>query len=231
MHNTRLLVVTAIALALTACATSQVTRSAFSKPRTLALVTVSASVSGLATSEAEDKGIAKGLVRVTMNEIGRSPHIRLAPEAKVLSSKAYKALKDKGPPMMSVLAPGYKRVDVDEEKANIRALAKEINVDGVLIVMGAFGKKASGIGIGGLLNAPIPITAGKAYASATYVVVAYDANGNVIWQDQAERSSENGIVTVMGVGRYNSLIPELTDLAKSASRDLVAKLRTQIASR
>lgn len=220
-----------LVLALAACASSQLNSSAFARPRTLALVSVSATVSGLATSEAEDKALAKEMARVTMNEIGRSRHIRLVPERAVLSSKAYKAMADKGPMMLSVLAPGYKRFTVDDEKANVRALAKELKVDGVLFVYGSFGKKSSGFGIGGLFNAPIPITAGKARAFVLYGVDAYDSNGEVLWRDRVEQTSADGIVTVMGVGQYKRLIPQLTDLMKLASRELVAKLATQVASR
>mgnify|MGYP001598217118 FL=1 len=220
-----------LTLVLAACASSQVNSSAFSKPRTLALVSVSATVTGLATGVAQDREIAADLARVSFNEIGHSRYIRLVPEGAVLRSKAYKAIKDEGPTFMGVVAPGYKRFSIDDEKARLQTLAKELKVDGFVFVQGAYGKKDSGVGIGGLFNAPIPITAGRSKPYALFAVVAYDVNGNVLWQDQLEKMSDEGITTVMGVGAYKSLIPKFTDLMKAASRELVAKLETQVAAK
>jgi hypothetical protein len=220
-----------LSLLLAACATSQVNSSAFSKPRTLALVSVSATVTGLATGQAQDREIAADLTRVSLNEIGRSRYIRLVPERAVLQSKTYKAIKDEGPTFMGVIAPGYKRFTFEDEKARIQALAKELKVDGFVFVQGAYGKKDSGVGIGGLLSIPIPITAGRSKPYALFAVVAYDVNGNVLWQDQLEKTGDKGITTVMGVGSYKSLIPQFTDLMKAASRELVAKLETQVAAK
>lgn len=220
-----------LTLVLAACATSQVNSSAFSKPRTLALVSVSATVSGLATGAAQDREIAADLARVSLNEIGHSRHIRLASETAVLRSKAYKAIKDEGPTFMGVVAPGYKRFTVEDEKAHLQTLAKELRVDGFLFVQGGFTKKDSGIGIGGLGGIPIPLTAGRSHPHAFYSVVAYDVNGDVLWQDQIEKTSDEAITTVMGVGAYKSLIPKFTDLMKVASRELLSKLDTQVAAK
>lgn len=225
------IVAAGMALALAACASSQLNTSAFAKPRTLALVSVSATVSGLATGAAQDRAIAADLARVSFNEIGHSRHIRLVPEATVLRSRTYKAIKDEGPTFMGVLAPGYKRFTVEDEKVHLQALAKELRVDGFLFVMGGFTKKDSGIGIGGLGGIPIPLTAGRSHPHAFYSVVAYDVNGDVLWQDQVEKTSDEAITTVMGVGAYKSLIPKFTDLMKTASRELVSKLDTQVAAR
>jgi len=220
-----------LTLVLAACASSQVNSSAFSKPRTLALVSVAATVSGLATGAAQDRQIAADLVRVSLNEIGHSRYVRLVPEATVLRSKAYKAIKDEGPTFLGVLAPGYKRFTFEDEKTHLQALAKELKVDGFLFVQGAYGKKDSGVGVGGLFGVPIPITAGRSHPYAVYAVVAYDVKGDVLWQDQIQKTSDEGITTVMGVGAYKSLIPKFTDLMKVASRELVSKLETQVAGK
>lgn len=226
----RIAIVSLIAT-LSGCTTSHLNTAAFAKPRSLALVSVTASVSGLATSTAEDQAIATELARVTFNEVGGSRHIRLVPEKAVLASKSYRALNDKGPGFASVVAPGYKRFDVKDEKAALQALAKELRVDGFMFVHGAYGKKSSGVGIGGIFNAPIPITAGRARAFAHYVIHVYDANGEGLWSDQVEKLSEGAITTVMGVGQYKSLMAQFANLTKAASRELVAKLNTQVAAR
>ena len=231
MRKIAYVVAAGLTLALAACASSQLNSSAFAKPRTLALVSVSATVSGLATGAAQDREIAADLARVSLNEIGHSRYIRLVPEGHVLRSKSYKAIKDIGPTFMGVVAPGYKRFTVEDEKAHLQALAKELKVDGFLFVQGAYSKKDSGVGIGGLFGVPVPITAGRSHPYALYAVVAYDVDGNVLWQDQLEKTSDEGITTVMGVGAYKSLIPKFTDLMKSASRELVSKLETQVAAK
>lgn len=220
-----------LALVLAGCATSSLNSSAFSKPRTLALVSVTAAVSGLATSTAQDQEIAADLARISLNEIGHSRYIRLAPASAVLKSKVYGAMKDKGPAFMGVVAPGYKRFAFEDEKARLQTLAKELRVDGFLFVHGTYGKKESGVGIGGILNVPIPVTAGRVKPFMLYMVEAYDANGEVLWRDQIEKISDDGITTVMGVGAYKSLIPKFTDLAKAASREIVSKFETQVAAR
>lgn len=221
-----------LALALAGCAaSSQLNSSAFSKPRTLALVSVTAAVSGLATSTAQDQEIATDLAHVSFNEIGHSRYIRLASARAVLRSKVYEAMKDKGPTFMGVVAPGYKRFAFEDEKAHLQALAKELRVDGFLFVHGTYGKKESGIGVGGILSVPIPVTAGRVRPFTLYVVEAYDVNGELLWHDQIEKTSDEAITTVMGVGAFKSLIPKFTDLTKAASRELVSKLETQVAAR
>jgi len=221
-----------LALTLAGCATSsQLNSSAFSKLRTLALVSVTATVSGLATSTTQDQAVATDLARVSINEIGHSRYIRLASASAVLNSKAYKTMKDQGPTFMGVVAPGYKRFAFEDEKAHLQAMAKELRVDGFLFIRGAYSKKESGIGVGGLLNVPIPLTAGRVRPFTLYVVEAYDVNGEVLWRDQIEKTSDEAITTVMGVGAYKSLIPQFTDLTKAASHELVSKLETQVAAR
>ena len=231
MRSMAYVVAAGLTLVLAACATSQLNSSAVAKPRTLALVSVSATVSGLATGAAQDREIAADLARVSLNEIGHSRYIRLVPEGAVLRSKSYKAIKDIGPTFMGVVAPGYKRFTVEDEKAHLQALAKELKVDGFLFVQGAYSKKDSGVGIGGLFGVPVPITAGRSHPYALYAVTAYDVKGDVLWQDQLEKTSDEGITTVMGVGAYKSLIPKFTDLMKTASRELLSKLDTQIAAK
>lgn len=223
--------VVAVALAASGCAGLQVDNKAFARPRTLALVTVMGTVSGLATTDAEEKQLLANLVTVSTTEINKSRHVKLAPESAVLSSRAYKSIKDLGPILSTDLAPGYKRFDIDEEKTNLKALARELRVDGFLIVSASYGTKSSGVGIGGILPVPIPVSAGKAYAHVTYIVSAVDVNGNTLWRDQVQLDSEEGVTTVMGVGQYKALYPTLTDLVRAASRQAVGNLNTQLAAR
>jgi len=117
------------------------------------------------------------------------------------------------------------------DKTALQALAKELKVDGFMFVIGSFGKSESGLGIGGIFNAPVPVTVGRARAFGLYMIDSYDVNGDVLWRDKVQKESDEAITTVMNVGRFNSLIPKLIDLAKAGSRELVDKLGTQVASR
>jgi hypothetical protein len=228
MRLTRGVLLIATVFMVVGCATFKVNQAAFAKPRTLALVTVSGAVSGLATSNAEDIELLKQTVVVSFNELNRSRHIKLAREKAVLSSKAYKAIKDNGPAMMTDLAPGYKRFSIEDEKANLLALSKELKVDGFLIVTVAYGRAQSSFGIGGILPVPIPVTAGSARASVVYYLNAFDVNGDELWQDQIKMESEESVTTVMGVGRYGALHSKLIDLGKAASRQAVQNLQERL---
>lgn len=224
-----------IALLLTAslavgCASFRANHEFFARSRPLlAMVTVQAHVSGLATSDTEDKELASQLATVSVKELGKSRRFRLAPENAVLSSRSYKAIANKGPMFMGDLAPGYKGFSVTDERANMRVLAKELKASGFIVVSASYNAKKSGFAIGGLLPVPIPLSAGSVTASVTYVIVVYDVNGEVLWQDTAELDSEDSVGTVMGVGNYKALYPKLTDLAKAASRQVLANLDTNLA--
>ncbi len=219
----------AVSLA-TGCASFRANEEFFARSRPLfAMVTAQAAVSGLATNDREDKELAAQLAAISVRELGKSRRFRLAPESAVLSSRPYNAIKDTGPMFTGDLAPGYKGFSITDEQKNIRALAKELKAKGFLVVSASYNAKKSGLAIGGLLPVPIALSAGSVTASVTYMVVVYDVNGDVLWQDSVEIESDDGVTVVMGVGNYKALHPKLIDLAKAASRQVLANLDTNLA--
>jgi hypothetical protein len=216
---------------LAGCATSKLQTDAFKRPKTLALVSVVGVIEGLATSGAEDDQLMAGLVSVSMNELERSRHLRLIPEASVKGSKGFKAIKDQGPGMFQDVAKGYKRFEPKEETVHLKQLAKEVKADGFVGVMVHYGTAKKGLAIGGLLPVPVPVSVGQVKAKVMYTVYAFDAAGEIFWQDTVELTSEDGVATAMGVGQYKALHPKLVTLTKAACKQVVTKLDEQLAAK
>lgn len=229
MPKLRAVLLVWMALWLAGCAGTQINKAAFAKPKRLAMVNVNVIVTGLGTSRKEDTKIAGDLANITFKELGSSRHVRLVPEKAVLSARAYKAIEDKGPPMLSVMAPGYKYFQPKDEAANLKALAKELKVDGFIFIRSAFGAKNSGMAVSGILPVPVPVSIGKEKAFISYWLHTVDPEGNNLWSDKSEINSPNGIVTVMGVGKFSSLINQFVDLMKEACNQLVATLEKEVA--
>jgi hypothetical protein len=117
----------------------------------------------------------------------KSKHLTVKSEKRVLNSKAYKNLKA-DEPVQKVLfmkvelntAKGYKFIS-DPQK--LSRLAKDLNVDGVIVVGMNFSVSsgiAGGLGIGV-----------KRFKVVTAVsAMAYDSNGKLVWKDAIHKSSE-----------------------------------------
>lgn len=220
-----------LVVALTGCATTSFDKSAFKQPKRLAMVSVVGVVEGLATSDNEDAELLGGVVAASLNELERSPNMKLVPESAVLGSKAYKAIKDEGPGMFQDMARGYKRFDPKRETANLKQLAKELQVDGFVGVMVQYGTAKSGMAVSGFIPSPIPVSVGRVKAKVLYSVYAFDANGNIFWRDMTELTSDDGITTAMGIGQYKALHPKLTTLTRAACRQVVTRLDEKVAAK
>jgi len=218
------LLIVALMMLVTGCAGINVKKEAFAKPRTLAIVTVGGSVHGIFTSGEEDVKILAESVPVCINELAKSRNFKLLPAKSVLTSKAYAAFKNDGPMMLSLLASGYKRFTPEDEKLNLKALAKETHADGFLILNFGYAKSESSLVLMG-----VPL--GSVKPALSYVVMAVNAEGEVIWNDLVTINGEEGIHTVMGIGGYSSLIPKLNALTRTACQQTVKNLADQIAAK
>lgn len=220
------LIVAAIIVFVTGCSgvSVKVKPEAFAKPQIFDIVTVNGSVHGIYTSGDEDIKILNETVPTCVNEMAKSRNIQLRPTKYVLSSKAYASFKNDGPMIMSLLAPGYKRFSPEDEKLNLKALAKETHADGFLILSFGFGKSDSGVTVMGLSVSSVK-------PALTYVVRAVNTEGDEIWSDHVTINGEEGIHTVMGIGGYSSLIPKLNALTKTACQQTVKNLADQIAAK
>lgn len=214
----------AVLILLSGCANSKLKKEAFDKPKTLAVVTVMGNVTGLATTADQDKALLSNVVDVTFKELNKSRHIKLVSPAKVLASQQYKSIKDQGSHKTIDVAPGYKRFDPRKERSNLKKMANDLKLDGFLVITASYGTTKSGMTISAFSKLPLPITAGKTKAQATYMVYAYDSQGEVFWQDLVLVESDEGVATVMGISNTQALQPKLIDLTQMASRKTVARL-------
>ena len=156
----------------------------------------------------------------------KSKHLRVKSEKRVLNSKAYKKLKA-DEPVHKVLfmkvelntAKGYKFIS-DPQK--LSKLAKDLNVDGVIVVGMNFSVSsgiAGGLGIGV-----------KRFKVVTAVnAMAYDSNGRLVWKDAIHKSSELAdsqlalIADVRSVN-FKKLKPHAFKAGKEGLNVLVARL-------
>lgn len=219
-----LLMVIALLLLVTGCGGMTVKKEAFAKPQKFAVVTVGGSVHDIYTNSEEDVKILNESLPTCLSELGKSRNFHILPAKSVLTSPAYLAIKDDGPMIMSLLAPGYKRFSPDSEKTNLKALAKQTHADSFLILNFGYARSDSGVSVMGL-----SISAVK--PALTYVVRAVNAEGDVIWGDAITITGEEGIHTVMGIGGYSALIPKLDALTRTACQQSVKTLADQIAAK
>jgi len=156
----------------------------------------------------------------------KSKHLKVKSEKKVLKSKAYKNLKA-DEPVQKILfmdielntAKGYKFIS-DPQK--LSRLAKDLNVDGVIVVGMNFSVSsgiAGGLGIGV-----------KRFKVVTAVsAMAYDSNGNRVWKDAVHQSSElaDSQLAVLADVRsvdFHKLKPYAFKTGKEGLNVLVARL-------
>jgi hypothetical protein len=222
--QTERLVIVALLVLVTGCGGITVKKEAFTRPQNFAVVTVGGSVHDIYTNNEEDIKILNESLPTCLGELGKSRNFRILPAKSVLTSPAYLAIKDDGPMIMSLLAPGYKRFSPDSEKTNLKALAKQTHADGFLILNFGYARSDSGVSVMGL-----SISAVK--PALTYVIRAVNADGDVIWGDSFTIRGEEGIHTVMGIGGYSNLIPKLDALTRTACQQSVKTLAEQIAAK
>lgn len=205
------------------CANTSVNKEAFAKPKKIAVVTISGSAHGMFTSDDEDAKILADSVPVCLGEISKSSHVHLLPAKAALSAKAYAAIKDEGPTFTLQLVPGYKQFSLDTEKKNLHALAKELHVDGFLILALSYSQvQGAGVGIGF-----ISISSKK--PSVATSVVAVTPDGEVLWKGYAQIVGDDGIVALNGIGAYSKLVAQLKGITQTACQQTVKDLAEQVA--
>ncbi len=199
---------------------AKVDQEAFKKEEKYALVTIAATkefsgeqgffqmfkdnedVQGIDTQPVIDE-----LVPVVRAKLAQTGYFTSVPMRVIVNSDPYKQLdEDEKISKMGLfktdlnVARGYKYL---ADKKKLASLAKELNVDGVICVNMGFSvvaMKSSLSAAASSLMGGIPLTVGeKEYASnVTVSLVAYDADGNLLWEDtsikQAEPGDEKAIV-------------------------------------
>ena len=161
-----------------------------------------------------------------MKAFRKSRHLKVKSEKRVLKSKSYKNLKP-DEPVQKVLfmtvelntAKGYKFI-TDPQK--LSSLAKDLNVDGVIVVGMNFSVSSGVAAALGLGVKRFKVVSGVS-------AMAYDRNGNLVWKDAVHKSSEladSQLAVIADVRSVNfkKLKPYALKAAKEGLHDLVARL-------
>ncbi len=219
--------VIAAALLASGCASTNVKKEAFAKPPKLAVVTIFGDVHHLFTNSTDDAKILADTVPVCLNELAKSHNIRLLPPKAALSAKAYAAIKD-DPSVFMTSFPGYKQFNAEKEKQNLQALARELHVDGFVLVSLYYSRSSGGIGIG-------PMAFSSEKPVATLAIGAYNAAGETLWTGNTKKEADDGSFgfSLLGVTatEYSKMIGQLKGLTQIACQQAVKDLAEQVAAK
>ncbi len=133
----------------------------------------------------------------------------------MLNHKAYKAAEPDEAKMMTArfyTAKGYKFF---KDKQKLAALAKGLDVDGVLIVAANFG---------------LTRHAGSVFADITFGVNAFDQQGQVVWRDTVFTRSDKAVGVERGAVAVEDVVPLVNQATGRAANVMVAKLDEKLAS-
>ena len=221
MFNNKFLVGAALGVAvlLQGCASQVYNKEALAKPNNrFAIVSFGGFTSGLGMDEEADLKMISGLDDIVYQELSRSRHFTLVRPAMVKNAKSYALIKGESTDGMYTLkvAKGYKKFDPKKESEAVAKLMNELKLSGVIQVTAYYGKKEKSVFVSGLL--PLPVSGGVASGHVRYSVVAYNQNGEVIWQDSVEATTNDSTVLVMGIANVAKLYPQLVDITQEASR-------------
>ena len=160
----------------------------------------------------------------------RSKHLKVKSEKRVLNSKAYKNLEaDEAVQKILFMdielntAKGYKFI---RDPQKLSKLAKDLNVDGVIVVGMNFSVSS---GIAGGMFAGLGIGVKRFKVVTAVSAMAYDSNGNLVWEDAVHKSSElaDSQLAVLADVRsvdFHKLKPYAFKTGKEGLNVLVARL-------
>lgn len=230
-----------VALAVLAGCAGTIKPEAFGGGKSYAIVSIAASpeirnmgerqqtITGLVKAASSDSGYTRDAAEIFRETIPlfqrgftASKSFRLQPEGKVVKQKAYTVMTaDSAKVFMTTfkVAQGYKYFS-DEKKC--AALAKSLNVDGVICMMVNYGYVYNGVNIGGLVGGGVH----KAVVHLT--VVAYDKNGIVVWNDHVVGKSDDSIGSASETVNFKELHPLLLNATGNAVKELLKNLAEKV---
>jgi hypothetical protein len=214
------------ALLLPGCATHVYNTEVLAKPNNrFAIVSFGGLTSGLGMSEAEDLKMVTDLDNVVYKELSQSKRFSLVTPSRVKASRSYQLIKGESTDGMYTpkVAAGYKKFDPRKQPGEVKKLMQELKVNGVILVSAYYGKKENSVFVSGLLKIP-GLSGGVAKGHVTYSVVAFNDKAEVIWQDTAEVTTQDGTLMVMGIANVAKLYPQLVDITQEASRLVLKNL-------
>jgi len=221
----------AAAALLQGCASQVYNKEALSRPNNrFAIVSFAGLTSGLGMDEEADAKLITQLEDVVYQELSRSNHFTLVRPAAVKNSRSYALIKGESTQGMYTMkvARGYKKFDPRKETEALQKLMSELKLSGVIQVVAAYGKKERTVFVSGLMKIP-GVSGGLANGHVNYSVVAYNAKGEIIWQDTVEATTNDSTLLVMGITNVGKLYPQLVDITQEASRLALKNLNEKVA--
>jgi hypothetical protein len=240
----------ALALGLSAClvAMSSYKPEAFGRGKTFAVVSIAgapeitvpgagpsgmgSTLSGMVKAASSDSGYSNSAdmvfaeaVPAALKELEKSRQFRLATGTWVTQHKAYRAAQGDEPKVMWSRMLVYKGYKYFGSEAKLQQLARDLNVDAVVMMTVSFSAPFSGVGAAGL------VAAGTHSAQTTITLAAIDRDGNVVWKDAVQETSKDSIGSFGESANFAKLQPMFIDSTRSASRKLLDNLNTKLASR
>lgn len=246
---TKPLLAAALALGLGACVIipSSYKSEAFGKSKRFAVVSVAAApevhvshagagqtISGLVKAISKDSGYRNDAGKIfadttplIVRELEKSRRFTLVPSQSVLQAKTYRSIEADDPAIplsfgkKMLVAPGYKYFSSEDKLAR---LARELNVDAVIVVSVNYMAGFTGAQVGGV------ISGGVHKGNVLVTVYAVDRNGGVVWKDGGDATSDNSIGGIGESVNFTRLHPLLIEATRNATRKLMEKMEDKVAS-
>jgi hypothetical protein len=160
-----------------------------------------------------------------MKKFQSSKSFRLLPKNTVIQNPAYQAMSPDKPKkwfgVEMVPADGYKYF---KDKKKIKELAKEMNVDGIIVVAVSYSVGFRGANISGISGV------GQDKGTALVSVYAVDNEGNEVWKHATQGVGKEGVMSTGGSSDFEKLHSSLVDASQIAAQKLIENLDKKVGS-
>jgi hypothetical protein len=230
------------------CSTTKINPDAFGSSKTYALVSViynpdinyfgggkgftmggGTTASGLIKAAGKNNGYsrdAQEIFKTTFPKVLKAfqstKSFKLLPERTVLKSEAYKRAVGSKPKILWSsfnLPPGYKYFDGEN---TITKLARDLHVDGVIIMHIAYGYTFKGVGFFGL------VSAGTERGAVRINLFAINREGKTVWQDFYIEESTESIGAVGESADFEKIHPLIIDAAIKSATGILDNLEKNL---
>jgi len=160
---------------------------------------------------------------ILMEKFQSSKSFRLLPKSQVVQNPSYLSTPSDKPKkwfgVKMVPANGYKYF---KDKKKIKKLAKEMGVDGVMVISVSYSVGFRGANISGISGV------GQDKGTALVAVYAMDNQGNVVWKHATQGVGKKGVVSTGGSSNFSKLHSSLVEASQIAAQKLIEKLDKKV---
>lgn len=228
-----------VALALAGCVRPAWRTDAFGRGRRMALVTISSGPTVEYHSESRSlvslfkmaagarysddaRPYLEESRPLALKALGATGKFALVPERTVLASAPYRGTKEDDPNYFTRTFQTPKGYKFLKEESKLAALARDLRVDGALVMRFEYGYGFNGVNVAGL------VSAGALVARTTVIVAAYDARGRVVWMDYTTVTSDGSIPSVGEAADFDHLHPLVLEATRKGIEQLVQRLAEHV---